>query len=195
MSLSPRVSTPAQPVARLSPPFLGPSSPPTRRRSGWLGGSSVPPTDHHAPAPFPLSPAHPRPPNHPQPQHSAQDHCPSSPVHQSCVRASCVRPSHHNTSFDTFTFMIHAQTAPVPAFHSPVPHTKSPPQAHFVRRVIRFPSFRFARTLPSSPACIHRIPFSFSLNPEPQAPARCACRGGCDRMIAFSTVCQLMTTS
>ena len=77
----------------------------------------------------------------------------------------------------------------------PCPPHKTPPQAHFVRLVIRFPSFRFACTLHSSLAYIHRIPYTFSPKPEPQAPARCACRGGCDRLIAFSTVRQLVTTS
>ena len=48
--------------------------------------------------------------------------------HQSCVRASCVRPAHQNTSFDTFSSIFPPQTAPVPAFHSPVPHTAYPPQ-------------------------------------------------------------------
>ena len=163
------------PLLAPSPPLLGPSSPPTRRRSGWLGGSSVPPTDHHAPAPFPLSPAHHRLPNHPQPQHSAQDHCPSSPVHQSSVRVSCVRPAHHNTSFDTFTFLIHPQTAPVPAFHSPV-HLTRPP----LRRTLcawSFVSHRFVSRAPS----IHHLhtftafhihsPRSLSLKPQRAARA------------------------
>ena len=73
----------------------------------------------------------------------------------------------------------------------PCPPHNIPSPAYIVRRVIRFPSFRFARTLPSPLAHIHRIPYTFSPNPEPQARARCACRGGCDRVIAFFTVRQL----
>ena len=65
MSLSPRVSTPAQPVARLSPPLLGPSSPPTRRRSGWLGGSRSPSHRSSSRPPFPPAPTRLRPPKPP----------------------------------------------------------------------------------------------------------------------------------
>ena len=148
--------------------------PPGGGQGGW-GSPSGPPTDSHPPAPFPLSRAHPRLPNHPQPQHSAQDHCPSSPVHQSCVRVSCVRPAHHNTSFDTFTFIIHPQTAPVPAFHSPV-HLTRPP----LRRTLcawSFVSHRFVSRAPS----IHHLhtftafhihsPRSLSLKPQRAARA------------------------
>ena len=41
------------------------------------------------------------------------------------------------------------------------PHNISFP-AHFVRKVIRFHLFRFARILPSPIVLIHRIPFTFS---------------------------------
>ena len=157
------------------PPFSARvARPPGGGQGGW-GSPSGPPTDSHPPAPFPLSPAHPRLPNHPQPQHSAQDHCPSSPVHQSCVRVSCVRPAHHNTSFDTFTFIIHPQTAPVPAFHSPV-HLTRPP----LRRTLcawSFVSHRFVSRAPS----IHHLhiftafhihsPRSLSLKPQRAARA------------------------
>ena len=157
------------------PPFSARvARPPGGGQGGW-GSPSGPPTDSHPPAPFPLSRAHPRLPNHPQPQHSAQDHCPSSPVHQSCVRVSCVRPAHHNTSFDTFTFTIHPQTAPVPAFHSPV-HLTRPP----LRRTLcawSFVSHRFVSRAPS----IHHLhtftafhihsPRSLSLKPQRAARA------------------------
>ena len=118
--------------------------------------------------------------------------CPNSPVpHVFVVCASC--PSQHLIRY----LHIHnpPPNSPRPRLSLPCPPHKTPPQAHFVRLVIRFPSFRFACTLHSSLAYIHRIPYTFSPKPEPQAPARCACRGGCDRLIAFSTVRQLVTTS
>ena len=157
------------------PPLLGPSSPPTRRRSGWLGGHRSPSTYPNLPLHSPLAPTRPRRPNHPLAPHSAPIHRLSAPVHLSRVRALCVRPSHKNTSFDTFTFMIHPQTAPVPVFHSPVHLTRLP-----LRRTLcawSFVSHRFVSRTPSihhlhTSTAFHLIsPRGLSIKPVPNARA------------------------
>ena len=170
------------------PPFSARvARPPGGGQGGW-GSPSGPPTDSHPPAPFPLSRAHPRHTNHPQPQHSAlilPPNAPVSPVLCSCVVcASC--PSKHIIRY----LLIHIPppNSPRARLSLPCPPHNIAPPAHFVHRGIRFSTVRFARTLPSSLARIHRIQFTISPRPEPQAPARRACSGGCDRMIVFSTV-------
>ena len=70
-----------------------------------------------------------------------------------------------------------------------------PPPAHFVRRLIRFPSSPFARILPSPLARIHHICVTFSPRPAPQGLAHWSCREGCDRMIVFLSVRQFPATS
>ena len=152
---------------------------------------------HRSSSPRPIPPIPgtsppPEPPPAPAQRPRSLPEQPSSPVLCSCVVCASF-PSQHLVRH----LHVHnpRPNSPRPRLSLPCPPHKIPPPAHFERRVIRFPSFRFARTLPSSPACIHRIPFTFSPNPEPQAPARCACRGGCDRMIAFFTVRQLRTIS
>ena len=50
-----------------------------------------------------------------------------------------------------------------------------------------YKSWKVMHALHSPLARIHLIPFTFSPGPKSQAPSRCACRGTCDRMIAFST--------
>ena len=157
------------------PPFSARvARPPGGGQGGW-GSPSGPPTDSHPPAPFPLSRAHPRHTNHPQPQHSALILPPMPQFHQSCVRASCVRPAHQNTSFDTFSSIFHPQTAPVPAFHSPVPHTTYPPQrtlcaGAFVSQlfVSRAPSLHH---LHAYTAFNSQSPRGQSLKPQPAARA------------------------
>ena len=141
-----------------------------------IPGTSTPPEPSPAPAQRPRS----------LPEHS------SAPVLFSCVVcASC--PSVHLVQY----LLIHIPppNSPRPRLSLPCPPHHIPPPAHFVHRVIRFVSFRFVRTLPLPLAHIHRIPLMISVSSEPQATGRCACRGDCDRMIAFSTVRQLRTTS
>ena len=176
------------PLLAPPPPLLGPSSPPTRRRSGWLGGPRSPAHRSSSSPPFPRSSdtsPPPKPPLAPAQRPDSAPQCPSSPVLCACVVCvSC--PSKHIIRY----LLIHIPppNSPRPRLSLPCPPHNIPPPAHCVRRVIRFASFRFARTLPSILAYIHRIPFIISPRPEPRAPVRCACRGGCDRMIAFSTV-------
>ena len=148
------------------------------------------------PPPFPqLRHVSPPPKPHPLSPHSDPSERLSAPVHQTGVRPLCASPAHRYITIDMFTFMLHHQPPPPVASHSPVPPHNITSPAHIVRRANRFPFFRFARTLPASLAYTHRIPFIISSRPEPQAPARCACRGGCDLMIAFSTVRQFMRAS
>ena len=107
--------------------------------------------------------------------HSAPIHRLSAPVHLSRVRASCVRPYHKNTSFDTFTSMIHPQTAPFPVIHSPVHLTRLP-----LRRTLcawSFVSHRFVSRTPSINHLHAYTAFHFhsprgqSLKPQPAARA------------------------
>ena len=188
-------ATQTEPAAPPPPPFSARVARPSGGGQGGRGLPSGPPTYPHIPPLYPPSPAHPRrstPPPGPAQRIKSPPQRPFATVLCSFVVCDS-HPSKHLVGH------LHVRIPPSNTTRRlislPCPPHNIPPPAHFMRRVIRFPSFRFARTLPSSPACIHRIPFAFSPNPEPQAPAHCACRGGCDRMIASSTVRQFMTTS
>ena len=159
----------------LAPPFSARvARPPGGGQGGW-GFPAGPPTDHNHPLRSPSAPARPRRPNHPLPLPSALIQHPSAPVHQSRISSSCVRPDHHNTSFDTFTFIFHPQPAPVPASHSPVHLTTSPPQrtlcaGAFVSKlfVSRSPSLHHLHTYT---AFHSQSPRGQSLKPQPAARA------------------------
>ena len=104
------------------PPFSARvARPPGGGQGGWVVPADLP-TDHHLPLHFPPERHVPAAQTTPLPLPSALIQRPSAQIHQSRMCSSCVRPAHHNTSFDTFTFIIHPQTAspgatPVPAFH------------------------------------------------------------------------------
>ena len=148
--------------------------PPGGGQGGWVVPADLP-TDHHLPLHFPPERHVPAAQTTPLPLPSALIQRPSAPIHQFRMCSSCVRPDHHNTPFDTFTFIFHPQPAPVPASHSPVHLTTSPPQrtlcaGAFVSQlfVSREPSLHH---LHAYTAFNSQSPRGQSLKPQPAARA------------------------